>query len=170
MRKFLIPPVLVAALVCSPLLFAANPPAASAGTSAKAGQHSARHAGRTMGMLDQLDLTEAQRSSIRQLLQQNFEQARPEMQALRQKQLAFESATPGTANYQTAANELAQAESSAVHARVLRQAALRTKIYEQLTPTQRTKLVDIQAQREAKIKQWRESRARDASAPASSSR
>lgn len=175
MRKSLIPTVLAAALVCSPLAFAAtNPPVAtSAGTNAatRTGhQQHGRHAGRMMGMLDQLDLTDTQRTSIRQMLRQNFEQARPDMQALRQKELAFESATPGSSAYQTATNDLAQAESNAAHARVLRQAELHTKIYNELTPAQRTKLASIRSQREAKIKQWRESHVHSADAPATSSR
>jgi len=161
MRKSMIPTVLAAALVCSPLAFAAtNPPAATnAGTSAatsRTGQHHGRHAWRTMGMLDQLDLTDTQRTSI--------------MQALRQKKLAFESATPGSSAYQTATDDLAQAESNAARARVLRQAELHTKIYNELTPAQRTKLASIRSQREAKIKQWRESHVRSANAPATSSR
>jgi Spy/CpxP family protein refolding chaperone len=171
MRKSLLSIALASTLVCSPLAFAAaNPPAGSTagGAAAKSGQPADR-AGR-MGMLDQLGLTDAQRTSIRQILRQSFEQTRPEMQALRQKELAFETATPGSPAYQTATSDLAQAESNAAHAQVLRQAALRTRIYNQLTPAQRAKLAGLQAQREAKIKQWRESRRRNAPAPAASSR
>lgn len=122
-----------------------------------------------MGVLDQLNLTDAQRASIRQVFQQNFDQARPELQALQQKRRAFENTTPGSSGYQTAANDLAEAESNAAHTRVLRQAALRTKIYNLLTPVQRTQLASIRTQREAKMKQWREAHMRHQSdnAPAS---
>ncbi len=173
MRKPLFSTVLASALMCSPFAIAAGSPPASStsgGTTARMDRHM-HHAGR-MGVLGQLDLTDTQRTNIRQMLQQNFEQARPDRQTLRQKELAFETATPGSAAYQSATNDLAQAESTAAHARVLRQAALRTRIYNELTPAQRTKLAGIQSQREAKIKQWRESRMRNANPnpPAPSSR
>ncbi|HJR14978.1 MAG TPA: Spy/CpxP family protein refolding chaperone [Rhodanobacteraceae bacterium] len=143
--------VFAAALACAPLAFAAAPPSvgSTTGMSQSAKHHGDHH------MFDQLDLSATQRTSVQQLFQQNFEQARPEMQALRQKQAAFENATPGSTAYQSAANDLAQAESNAAHARVLRQAELRTKIYNLLTPEQRTQYATLRAQHEAKMKQWR---------------
>ena len=166
MRKPLIhATILAAALACSSFALAAPP---SSGTSATAGheQPGMRHGRRQMTIFDKLDLTDAQRTSVRQLMKQSFEQARPEMQALGQKRMAFENATPGTSDYQSIANDLAQAESSAARAQVLRQADLRTKIYNLLTPTQRTKLASIRAQNQEKMKQWRAAHMRK---PASSS-
>jgi Spy/CpxP family protein refolding chaperone len=95
-------------------------------------------------------------------MQQNFQQARPEMQSLRQKRVAFDNATPGTSQFQSAANDLAQAESTAAHAQVLRQADLRTKIYNLLTSEQRTKLASLIQQRQQEMQQRR------AAAPAAS--
>jgi len=166
--------VLAAALACSSLAFAAAPP--SAGTAATGMSQPAKHRGghhmngHHMKLLDQLNLSDTQRTSVHQLFQQNFEQARPEMQTLRQKRMAFDNATPGSAAYQSAANDLAQAESNAAHAQVLRQAALRTKIYDLLTPEQRTQYATLRAQHRTKMKQWREShmQKRSGSAPASS--
>lgn len=168
MHKFhLRPAVLAAALACSSLAFAAAPPPAGSATT---GMSQPGRGGHQMNLFDQLNLTDAQRTSVRQLFQQHFEQARPEMQALRQKRMAFDNAIPGSSAYQSTANDLAQAESSAAHAQVLRQAALRTKIYNLLTPEQRTQYATLRAQHEAKMKQWREShmQKRSGNAPASS--
>ena len=163
------PAVLATALACTSLAFAAAPPPAGAATTGTS-QPAKHRGGHHMKLFDQLNLSETQRASVHQLFQQNFEQARPEMQALRQKRMAFDNATPGSAAYQSAANDLAQAESNAAHAQVLRQAALRTKIYDLLTPVQRTQYATLRAQRQAKMKQWREShmQKRAGSAPASS--
>jgi len=168
-KPFLRSAVLAAALACASLAFAAAPP--PAGTAATGTSQPARHrGGHHMKLFDQLNLSETQRTSVRQLFRQNFEQGRPEMQALRQKRTAFDNATPGSAAYQDAANDLAQAESNAAHAQVLRQAALRTKIYDLLTPEQRTQYATLRAQHRAKMKQWREShmQKRSGIAPATS--
>lgn len=161
--------VLAAALACSSLAFAAAPPPAGTATTGTS-QHAKHRDGHHMKLFDQLNLTDTQRTSVRQLFRQNFEQARPEMQALREKRMAFDNATPGSAAYQSAANDLARAESNAAHAQVLRQAALRTKIYDLLTPEQRTQYATLRAQHRTKMKQWRESHMQkpSGSAPASS--
>jgi Spy/CpxP family protein refolding chaperone len=168
-KPFLRSATFAAAFACASLAFAAAPPPAgtgATGTSQPAGHRGGHH----MKLFDQLNMTDAQRTSVRQLFQQIFEQARPEMQALRQKRMAFDNATPGSAAYQSAANDLAKAESNAAHAQVLRQAALRTKIYDLLTPEQRTQYATLRAQHQAKMKQWREShmQKRSRNAPASS--
>ena len=161
MRKPMIRSTLLAALLaCSSLAFAATPqqtaPSGSSATAPRA------HQQRQPNLFDQLGLTDAQRTSVRQLMQQNFQQARPEMQTLGQKRMAFENATPGTSQFQSAANDLAQAESTAAHAQVLRQADLRTKIYNLLTSEQRTKLASLVKQRQ------QEMQAQRAAAPAAS--
>jgi len=166
--------LLATVLACSSLAFAAAPP--SAGTAATGMSQPAKHRGghhmngHHMKLLDQLNLSDTQRTSVHQLFQQNFEQARPDMQTLRQKRMAFDNATPGSSAYQSAANDLAQAESNAAHAQVLRQAELRTGIYNLLTPEQRTQYATLRAQHQAKMKQWREShmQKRSGNAPASS--
>jgi Spy/CpxP family protein refolding chaperone len=149
--------LLAAMLACSSLAFAATPQQAASGTTAPRAQQQ-----RQPNLFDQLGLTDAQRSSVRTLMQQNFQQARPQLQALRQKRVAFENATPGTSQFQGAANDLAQAESGAAHDEVLRQADLRTKIYNLLTAEQRTKLASLVQQRQQEMQQRR------AKAPAAS--
>lgn len=165
--------LLAAALACSSFAFAAAPPSAASTGAATSHWHMQRmhHGKHAMGMLDQLNLTDSQRASVHQLMRQSFQDARPAMQTLRQKRMAFENATPGSAEFQTAASALAEAESSAAHARVLHQAELRTRIYNLLTPAQRTQLESLRTQHEAKMKQWRESHMQrhSTNAPASSS-
>jgi Spy/CpxP family protein refolding chaperone len=143
--------LLAAMLACSSLAFAAAPQASSAPASSSQTQRQRQ----PNDLFSQLGLTDAQRSSVRQLMQQNFQQARPEMQSLRQKRVAFDNATPGTSQFQSAANDLAQAESTAAHAQVLRQADLRTKIYNLLTSEQRTKLASLIQQRQQEMQQRR---------------
>ncbi|HEX7324908.1 MAG TPA: hypothetical protein VF292_06105, partial [Rhodanobacteraceae bacterium] len=106
--------LLAVALGCSTVALAAPP------ASAPAGEHMhTMHRGRAMhrglygmAMLRQLDLTATQRTSISGLMRQNFMQARPQMEALQQKRMAFFNATPGTAAYQTTMNDLANTQAN----------------------------------------------------------
>lgn len=175
MRNCFVHSALVIALAaCMPLAFAAAPPPASTAPATSAAPQWPNHHGPSMrghgmgmGMWDQLDLSDTQRASIRQLRQQGFQQARPRMQALRQQRMALDNATPGSANYQTAANALAEAEANAARARVLSEADLRSRIYNVLTPAQRAKLASLREQRQAKMRQWREAHMQHQVAPAS---
>lgn len=182
MRKPLVTALLAASVVCSPLAFAATSTPATSSTAATAashqdhrdmhrGQHGMDHRQMGMGVLHQLDLTDAQRTSIRQMMQQSMEQARPSMMALRDKRMAFMGATPGTSGYQAAATALAQAESDAARAEVMREADLRTKIYGTLTAEQRTKLATLTTQRMQQMQQrreaWKQRSSKQAPAPAS---
>jgi Spy/CpxP family protein refolding chaperone len=142
---------LAAAIAFSSLAFAAGaaraqstPPASAAKPGAPAQQHS---------ILEELNLTEAQQSTIRETMQQNFQQLRPQMEAVTQKRDAFENATPGSSSYQSTVNDLAQAEADFAKARTLREGVLRSKVYEVLTPAQRTKLQSLIAEQKARIQQ-----------------
>jgi Spy/CpxP family protein refolding chaperone len=162
MRKtYLLSAALVTALGCAPLAFAQQ-----------SGHAWHDHHGMAMGgqMYGQLNLSDAQRTQIKQLTQQSFAQAKPQMQALRQARQAFESATPGTADYQTAAGNLAEAEADAARTRTANRANLRAQIYQVLTPAQRAQLASLRTEHKAKMQQWRESHMRgsDTAAPASS--
>ncbi|MGH8214822.1 MAG: Spy/CpxP family protein refolding chaperone, partial [Rhodanobacteraceae bacterium] len=116
-----------------------------------------------------------QRTDIQQMMREQHSQSQPQMQELMQKRMAFENATPGTAEYQTAAQQLGQAEAQAAQARVTQQAAMRTKIYNELTPEQRTKLASLRSERQTRMQKWRTQRAQHAvnkgaeAAPASTS-
>ena len=140
--------VLVAALGCTPFAFAQQSGHAWHG-----------HHGIAMGthMYGKLNLSDAQRTQIKQLQQQSFVQAKPQMQTLRKARQAFATATPGTAAYQTAASNMAEAEADAARSRATRRADLRAQVYQILTPAQRTQLASLQADRQAKMQQWRDS-------------
>lgn len=162
MRKtYFLSAALVIAFGCAPLAFAQQADHAWHG-----------HHGMAMGdhMYDQLNLSDAQRTQIKQLTKQDFAQAKPQMQALRQARQAFEAAAPGTAGYQTAASNLAEAEADAARTRTTNRANLRAQIYQVLTPAQRTQLASLRAQQKAQMQQWRESHTQgdDAAAPDSS--
>lgn len=166
MRKSAAVPVLAIALCLGSLLAAdpassgaAAPPAPAATVGGAAGAPHAWHswqrertwpgeAGwRYSGIrhLRELDLTASQRSDIQRLIQASFAESAPEWRALRQKRDAFAQATPGTAEYVAARNDLAHAEANAALATVLRRSGLRTKIYAILTPTQRSQLAESEA-------------------------
>jgi Spy/CpxP family protein refolding chaperone len=138
---------------CS-LAFAAGAAPAQSTPSGTTAQPGAPAKGQSL--LEQLDLTQSQQSSIRTTVQQNFQQLRPQMQSLTQKRQAFEDATPGTSAFQSAMNDLARAEADFAKARTLREGALRTRIHEVLTPTQRTKLKNLIAQQRARVEKMRE--------------
>lgn len=150
MRKtILVPAILAAAVACSP--FAAAIPQ-DAPLHAGHGHHGMAMAGH---MYDKLNLTDAQRTRIKQLVQQGFTQAKPQRKALHEARQAFESAVPGTPGYQSATNALAQAESDAAGSRITRQADLRAQIYQVLTPAQRDQLAQAREQRRARMQQWK---------------
>ena len=171
MRKSLVfSTVLVAVLGCAPLAFAQQTGAPQTGSSQTG--HAWHHHHGMMGghMYGQLNLSDAQRTQIKQLTEQNFAQAKPQMQTLRQARQAYESATPGTAAYQTAASNLAEAEADAVRTRTTDRANLRAQIYQLLTPAQRTQLASLHAQHKAEMQQRRAARMQngDANPPDSS--
>lgn len=178
MRKtYLLSAAVVVVLGCAPLAFAQQTDASQTGAPQSASSQTGHawhgHHGMATGghMYDQLNLSDAQRSQIKQLMQQNFAQAKPQMQALRQARKAFEAAAPGSADYQTAASNLAEAEADAARTRTTNRANLRAQIYQLLTPEQRTQLASLQAERKAQRQQWRESHMQgggDAAAPDSS--
>jgi Spy/CpxP family protein refolding chaperone len=158
MRKtYFLSAALVTVLGCAPLAFAQQ------ADHAWHGHHGMAMSGH---MYEQLNLSDAQRSQIQQLVKQNFAQAKPQMQALRQARQAFEAAAPGTADYQTAASNLAEAEADAARTRTTNRANLRAQIYELLTPAQRTQLASLQAERKAQRQQWRESHMQGGDDPA----
>ncbi|MGA9421507.1 MAG: Spy/CpxP family protein refolding chaperone [Rhodanobacteraceae bacterium] len=115
-----------------------------------------RHHG-MMGMRDlhQVDLTDAQHDTIKQMMKQGFTAMKPRMQALRQQRDAFEAMTPDAAGYQDAATRLAQAEADFTRERVMQQATMRAQIYGVLTDAQKTKLASLQAQHKAKREAWK---------------
>lgn len=154
MRKLVLFPaaVLAAAMLCTSVMAQDYGPGPG-GPEAHGWHHHHRHDGAMMA-LRQLDLSEAQKASVKQLVKASHEQFKPQFEALRSQRQAFNAATPGSAAFQSAAAGLAQAESAAAGARVQQQAALRTQIYNLLSDAQKAQLANLQAQHQARLAQW----------------
>jgi Spy/CpxP family protein refolding chaperone len=97
-------------------------------------------------VLKQLDLTDQQKASVKQILQTAHTTLQPQMQTLKADRLAFLEATPGSSAYDSAATTLAQAASAAAQARVQEEASVRTQIYGLLSGPQQSKLATLQAE------------------------
>lgn len=143
-------------ILTSTLAFGAVAVAAPAGGSHH-GHHSQRH-GHDMG-LRKLNLTDAQRASVKQIMHTSFAQNKTQWQALRQQRSAFESMTPDQVGYQAAAARLAQAEGDATKLRVQQKANVRAQIYAVLTPAQKAQMATMRAQKQARREQWKQFRA-----------
>lgn len=122
------------------------------------GDHHHHGHGRMM-MLGKLDLSDAQRASIKQIVSGSREQNNPARQALRQQRAAFGSMTPDAVGYQAAAASLAQAEGQATQQRIERMASLKAQVYAVLTPAQKAQLATRRAQAQARRQQWQEFKA-----------
>jgi len=124
------------------------------------GHHSHRHG---QGMdFQKLNLTDAQRASIKQIMHSSFAQNKTQRQALRQQRSAFESMTPDQVGYQAAAASLAQAEAAATQVRVQQKATVRAQIYAVLTPTQKAQMATMKLAKQARQQQWQQFKAQQA--------
>ena len=121
------------------------------------GRFSHQH-GHGMGF-EKLNLTDAQRASIKQIVQSSFAQNKTQWQALRQQRSAFESMTPDQVGYQAAAASLAQAEADATRVRVQQKATVRAQIYALLTPAQKAQWASIKQEKQARRQQWQQFKA-----------
>jgi Spy/CpxP family protein refolding chaperone len=121
------------------------------------GHHSHRH-GQDMGF-KKLNLTDAQRASIKQIAHSSFAQNKTQWQALRQQRSAFESMTPDQVGYQAAAASLAQAEADATRVRVQQKATVRAQIYAVLTPAQKAQMATMKQEKQARREQWKQFKA-----------
>jgi protein CpxP len=106
-----------------------------------------------------LNLTDAQKASIKQIMQTAFSQGKAQRQALHQQREAFEQMAPNASGYQAAAAALAQAEGAATTARVQQRAAVRAQVYAILTSAQQAQLATIKAQQQARREQWQQFKA-----------
>ena len=130
--------------------------------------HGHGHGGQFMA-LQKLNLTDAQRASIKQIFTTSFAQGKTQRTALHQQRAAFESMTPDQVGYTAAASQLASAEATATQARVQQQANVRAQVYAVLTAPQKAQLATMKTQREARMQEWKQFRAQHASGAASSS-
>jgi len=124
------------------------------------GWHGHRGHGQMM-MMHKLNLSDAQKASIKQIVSTNREQNKGQRQALRRQRAAFESMTPNQVGYQAAAASLAQAEGQAAQARVQQMANLRAQIYAVLTPAQQAQAATLKAQAQARRAQWKQFKAQN---------
>jgi Spy/CpxP family protein refolding chaperone len=150
MRKTLVSIFAAAAIGGSSLALA------TAGGGMGHGWHGGHHGMSAMHELGKLNLSDAQKNSIKQFAKQSFGQLKPQMEAVRQQRKAFESMDPTSPGYQPATSNLAKAEAELASARVMQRAALRAQVYALLTPAQRTQLATDRAQRQARMQQWKE--------------
>jgi periplasmic protein CpxP/Spy len=144
--------VLASAMALTTLAVAQAPSGGPGG-----GWHSHGH-GQFMA-LSKLNLTDAQKASIKQIIQTSFAQNKTQRQALGQQRTAFETMTPDQVGYQAATASLAQAEATAASARVTQRANVRAQIYALLTTAQKAQVATMQAQQQARKAQWQQFKA-----------
>lgn len=102
-----------------------------------------RHGGGPfMHELKSLDLSDAQRSSVRDAIKAQWQSARDERQAARQLHRNVEIAAPDSPGYSGLVNQLADAEANEARDRVQKQAALKSQVFAMLTPAQKTALTE----------------------------
>jgi Spy/CpxP family protein refolding chaperone len=154
--------ILAAALGCSALALAG--PGGQGGDFGGPGHG---HHGGGFFALRGLNLTDAQKTQVKQLVQQSFTQLKPQFQAVRQQREAFEQMTPNASGYQAAAASLAQAEANLTSARITARAAITAQIYTGvLTSAQQTQYTAQKAAFQARKAEWQQFKA---SHPVSSS-
>jgi periplasmic protein CpxP/Spy len=142
--------ILAAALGCSAL--------ALAGPGGQGGGFHGHHGG--FMALRGLNLTDAQKAQVKQIVQQSFTQLKPQFQAVRQQREAFEAMAPNASGYQAAAASLAQAEANLTSARITARAAVTAQIYSSvLTSTQQSQYTAQKAAFQARKAQWQQFKA-----------
>ena len=107
-----------------------------------------------------LNLTDAQKTQIKQIMQQSFASLKSQAQAVHQQREAFEALSPSASNYQSAAASLAQAEANFTSARITARAAVTAQIYNSvLTSAQQSQYISQKAAVEARKAQWQQFKA-----------
>jgi Spy/CpxP family protein refolding chaperone len=117
------------------------------------------HEGMMMGgrgmdrMLDQLNATPEQRDKIKAI----FEKHRPAMQKLGEEMRVsrdqFQAVEPGDANYSKAVKQASQKAAELASRGVEEHAAMRSEVYQVLTPEQRAQLPKLREEMKAKMKE-----------------
>lgn len=108
----------------------------------RGGHHGRHHGGPFMRQLKSLDLSDAQRSSIRTAMKASFESGKGQHETMRSLHRAVMTATPGSAGYSALVNQLADAEANAARDRVQKAATLKGEIYAMLTDAQKAELTE----------------------------
>ncbi|MBA4284157.1 MAG: hypothetical protein C0434_01310 [Xanthomonadaceae bacterium] len=106
------------------------------------GGHHGRHLGGPfLRELRSLDLSEAQRSSVRNAVKASLDAGRSQHETLRSLQRRLLNTTPDSAGYAALVNQLADAEANAARDRVQKAAALKGELYAMLTDAQKARLI-----------------------------
>ncbi|HUA81631.1 MAG TPA: Spy/CpxP family protein refolding chaperone [Dyella sp.] len=144
--------VLAAALGCSALALAGP-----GGQEGGFGHHRGAEAGMAF---HGLNLTDAQKAQIKQIVQQSRTSLKSQAQAVHQQREAFEQLSPSSSGYQAAAASLAQAEANFTSARITARAAATAQIYSSvLTGAQQSQYTSNKAAFEARKAQWQQFKA-----------
>lgn len=148
MRKnFLLPSVLFVAALATGV---------SVSALAFDGDHGGRHHGSPfIHELHQLNLSDAQKASVKNLIKTSFAQSKAQSQAFRQQRAAFEALPPNDPSYAASSSALAQAAATQASARVTQLTTLKQQIFAVLTPTQQQQLVALEAKRAAHRAEWK---------------
>ncbi len=118
------------------------------------------HHGEDMMAMRGLNLTDAQKAQIKQIVQQSFASLKTQAQAVRQQREAFEALSPNASNYQSAAASLAQAEANFTSARITARAAAAAQIYNSvLNASQQAQYTTQKAAMQARKAQWEQFKA-----------
>jgi Spy/CpxP family protein refolding chaperone len=114
---------------------------------AHAAPHDGDHDGGRRGnsYLSQLNLTDAQRTSIKQIEAVRNPQIASLRQQVRTQEQALDAMSPDQAGYQATAASLAQAEAAMAQARTIQRAHVDAQIYTVLTASQRAQLAQLKA-------------------------
>ncbi len=126
------------------------------------GWHHHHHGGALMHELHELNLSDSQKATIKSMFQVSRAQQKAQFESLIAQHQALETATPGTAAYESATTSLASAAAAMASAHVQAEAALRTQIFGVLSDTQKAQLATLQAQHQAKVAAWMASHGRPA--------
>jgi len=124
--------------------------AAATSTPGAGGPRGAWHHHGQFGFLKQLNLTDAQKASIKTIMQTNGAQLKSLYEQLRTNSSKLRQTQPDDPNYSNVVSQTASANAS-VHEQIdTLQANVRQEIYAKLTPEQKTQLKTLQAEAEAR--------------------
>jgi hypothetical protein len=149
MRKIPFAPLLLATLVgaaAAPALAADAPPTGAQHACHHHRHHHHRPHSAFFRALHKLDLSDAQKQTLRADFKAARGTLKPQWQALRSARRNFDHTMPGSAEYGSAQTALQQAATSMVQARLQMQAQLRQKIVGTLTDAQRARLIELLSQ------------------------
>lgn len=128
---------LTAAVAVDTALAQATTPAAPA----IAHEHHHGHHGPFMGALRQLDLTDTQKASIRQIFESRRATAKAEFASFREQHRAFAALDPAAPDYQQQVNGYADEAAAKARQRTQDMAQMKSQVIAVLTPAQKSQFL-----------------------------